>query len=147
MPKKYLVKLTKSERRECDSVIARLSGSSQKARRARILRQADQKGANWTDQKIAEAYHCRVRTVENIRKRFVEEGFEVALHGVSKASTNRPPLVDGEQEARIIATRLGSPPKGYAGWSLRLLAEQVVLLDIVPAISHETCRQVLKKTV
>jgi hypothetical protein len=81
--------------------------------------------------------------VENIRERFVTEGFEITLHGQPKASC--PKLLDGEQEAKLIALRLGAPPPGFANWSLRLLAEQVVALEIVEAISYETVRRTLKK--
>ena len=88
----------------------------------------------------------RINTVEKIRQRFVEEGFERALEGRKREYPPTPRLLDGEQEARIIATRLGSPPSGYGHWSLRLLAERVVELGIVPAISHETVRKLIKKT-
>jgi hypothetical protein len=146
MLKKYIVKLKKKERKICNEVIARLSGSSQKVRRAQILRQADVNGPGWTDEKIAAAYHCRTRTVETLRKRLVEEGFSVALNGIKRVTPPRSCILDGEQEAKLIATRLGSPPKGFGSWSLRLLAEQVIALEITDAISYETCRKVLKKT-
>ena len=84
--------------------------------------------------------------MENIRQRLVERGFRETLDG---AKRERPPiekLLNGEQEARIIATRLGSPPPGYANWTLRLLARKVVELEIVESVSYETLRQMLKKT-
>jgi hypothetical protein len=87
-----------------------------------------------------------VQTVENVRKRCVMEGFELALEGVKRQTPPTPPLLDGEAEAKVIAARLGSPPAGYGRWTLRLLAEHIVELEIVEAISHETVRQVLKKT-
>ena len=146
MPKKYIVRLKKKELKICDEVIARLSGSSQKVRRAQILRQANANGPCWTDEQIAQAYHCRTRTIENLRKRFVEEGFLIALNGKKRASPPRSCILDGEQEAKLIATRLGKPPKGFGSWSLRLLADQAVVLEITEAISHETCRHILKKT-
>lgn len=146
MPKKYIVRLSKEERRECVQVIDRLSGSSQKVRRAQILRQSDVNGPGWTDEQIAQAYHCRVRTVELLRQRLVEQGFRLALHGAKpRPGRASKTLLDGKQQAQLIATRLGDPPAGYGSWSLRLLAEQAVQLGIVDAISHETCRQVLKK--
>ena len=128
------------------AVIKKLSGSSQKVRRAQILLKADVEGSNWTDRQIAEAFDCRIKTVENIRQRLVEQGFEVALNGVKRSSPPTKKLLDGEQEAQIIAMRLGSPPAGYANWSLRLLARKVVELGLVDAVSHETVRQTLKKT-
>jgi hypothetical protein len=145
MPKKYIVRLTDSERVALTAVVKKLKGSSQKVRRAQILLKADADGPAWTDAKIAEAVGCRTRTVENIRERFVTLGFEVALDGKSREHAPRPKALDGEQEAQVIALRLGPPPKGFANWSLRLLADKVVELEIVDAISHETIRQTLKK--
>jgi hypothetical protein len=147
MQKRYLVKLSEAERCELREVVRKLSGSSQKVRRAQILLKADMEGPNWSDARIAEAFDCRTKTVENIRKRLVEEGFDATLNGVKRANPPRAKRLDGEQEAQVIAMRLGSPPKGYANWSLRLLARKVVELEIVPSLSHETVRQTLKKTV
>jgi hypothetical protein len=146
MPKKYIVRLTDSERTTLTEVVKKFKGSSQKVRRAQILLEADQDGPAWTDAKIAEAVGCRTKTVENIRERLVTLGFEVTLNGKSRDQPPRPPLLDGEQEAKVIALRLGLPPKGFANWTLRLLAEKVVELEIVESISHETVRQTLKKT-
>src|SRR5215468_8306438 len=146
MPKKYIVRLTDAERKTLSEVIAKLKGSSQKVRRAQVLLKADADGPAWTDAKIAEAFGCRTKTVENLRERLVTRGFAVALHGQPRLKPPRPKLLDGRQEAQVIALRLGPPPKGYANWSLRLLADKVVELEIVPAISHETVRQTLKKT-
>jgi hypothetical protein len=145
MPKQYIVRLTDSERVVLTAVVKKLKGSSQKVRRAQILLKADADGPAWTDAKVAEAVGCRTKTVENIRERFVTLGFEVALDGKPREHAPRPKVLDGEQEARVIAMRLGPPPKGFANWSLRLLAETVVELEIVDAISHETIRQTLKK--
>lgn len=146
MPKKYIVRLTPEERCHLQETIKKLSGSSQKVRRAHILLKADANGPSWTDSRVAEAFNCRTKTVENIRQNFVLHGFEQALNGKKRASPPTPKLLDGEQEAKIIAVRLGSPPPGYANWSLRLLARHVVELEIVRSISHETVRQVIKKT-
>jgi len=146
MPKKYLVRLSDTERHHLQAVIKKLQGTAQKVRRAQILLKADANGPSWTDQRIAEAYACRINTVEKLRQRFVEEGFDRALDGRKREAPPTPRLLDGEQEARIIAMRLGSPPPGYGRWSLRLLAGQVVELGIVSAISHETVRKLIKKT-
>src|SRR4051812_22846622 len=145
MPKKYVVRLSDAERAVLDGFIKKLKGTSQKVRRAQVLLKADADGPAWTDAKIAEAFGCRTKTVENIRERFVTHGFERTLHG-APPKPSRPKLLDGKQEAKVIALRLGPPPKGYANWSLRLLAEKVVELAIVESISHETVRQTLKKT-
>ena len=143
--KKYIVRLTAEEREVCQQTIRKLSGSSEKVRRAQVLLKADADGPAWTDQQIADAFSCRTKTVENIRQRCVLEGFEQALERKRRESPPVPKLLDGEQEAQIIALRLGSPPKGYANWSLRLLARRVVELAIVESISHETIRRMLKK--
>jgi transposase len=144
MRKKYIVRLTDEERQTLKQVVDKLKGSSQKVRRAQVLLKADADGPGWTDARIAEAFGCRTKTVENIRERFVTEGFEITLNGQPKAPC--PKLLDGEQEAKLIAMRLGSPPPGFSNWSLRLLAQQVVALEIVESISYETVRRTLKKT-
>lgn len=147
MNKKYIVRLSDAERRVCEEVVKKLKGTSQKVRRAQILLKADADGPQWTDEKISEAFGCRVQTVENLRKRFVLESFESALEGKKRQTPPTVPLLDGEAEAKVIALRLGKPPAGYGRWTLRLLAAQVVELEIVESISHETVRSTLKKTV
>ena len=146
MEKKYIVRLSDAEREQLNQIIKKLSGSSQKVRRAQILLKADVDGPAWTDSRIAEAFGCRTKTVENIRQRLVEFGFAQTLEGKQRAEPARPKCLTGDEEAKIIATRLGQPPQGYAKWSLRLLAAKVVELQIVPKVSHETIRQMLKKT-
>jgi Homeodomain-like domain len=146
MQKMYVVRLTDPERAELQMVIKKVKGTGQKVRRAQILLKADADGPNWTDERIAEAFSCRTRTVEMIRQRLVERGFEETLHRVERAQPPVEKLLTGEQEARIIATRLGPPPKGYANWTLRLLARKVVELNIVDSVSYETVRRTLKKT-
>jgi hypothetical protein len=146
MNKKYIVRLMDEERDELVAVIKRLKGTSQKVRRAQILSEADADGPNWTDHRIAEAFGCRTKTVENVRQRLVERGFREALDGRQRQSPPVEKLLSGDQEARIIATRLGSPPPGYAHRTLRLLAREVVELGIVESVSHETVRRTIKKT-
>lgn len=147
MQKKYIVRLTDDERDILRSVVKKLKGSSQKVRRAQMLLKADADGPNWPDRQIAEAFSCRTKTVENVRQKLVTEGFDASLNRKKRNTAPRTKLLDGEQEARVIALRLGTPPKGYANWSLRLLAEKVVELEIVESISYETVRRTLKKTV
>ena len=118
--KKYIVRLS-PEREICQQTVRKLNGSSEKVRRAQILLKADADGPGWTDQQIAYAISCRTKTVD-IRERCVLEGFERALERKRRALPQGLKLLDGEQEAQVIALRLGSPPKGYANWSLRLLA-------------------------
>lgn len=145
MQKKYVVRLSEEERQSCQQVVDKLKGTGQKVRRANILLKVDADGLAWTDKRIAEAFRCRIQTVENVRKKCILEGFDAALE---HQKPQAPPvaLLDGEQEAKVIATRLGPPPKGYSKWTLRLLARKVVELGIVDSVSHETVRKTLKKT-
>lgn len=141
--RKFIVDLSEQERQRCEEVVKKLKGTSQKVKRANILLKADR---DWTDAKIAEALDCRTKTVENVRKRFVENGFDETLDGKQRQTPPVEKLLDGDQEAKIIAMRLGDPPKGFAKWTLRLLARKVVELEIAPAVSHQTVRRTLKKT-
>ena len=145
MNKKYIVRLSVEERSILEETIKKLKGKSERVRRAQILLKADADGPNWTDQRIAEAFSCRTQTVENVRENLVTNGFEMALNRKKRETPPRKKLLDGVQEAKLIAMRLGSPPDGFANWSLRLLADKVVELEIVDSISYETVRQTLKK--
>jgi len=146
MQKKYVVRLSDEERAELEDVVRKLKGTSQKVKRAQILLKADADGPNWTDVRISEAFGCRVQTVENVRQRLVGRGFRETLDGAKPDKPPREKLLNGDQEARVIAMRLGPPPKGYANWTLRLLARKVVELELVDSISRETIRRTLKKT-
>jgi hypothetical protein len=145
MNKKYVVRLTDKERAVCEVTIKKEKGKSEKLRRATILLKADADGPAWKDQKISEAVGCSTRTVENVRQAFVREGFEAALVRKKRVTPPTPKLLDGVAEAKLIAMRLGKPPSGYGHWSLRLLADQLVELEIVDSISPETVRTTLKK--
>jgi hypothetical protein len=146
MNKKFVIRLSDEERGVCQEIIKKLKGSSQKFRRAQIMLKADADGPGWSDARIADAFSCRVQTIENLRKRLVTQGFELALEGKKRQEPPTPCKLDGETEAKLIAMRLGKPPAGYSHWTLRLLADEMVFLEIVDAISHETVRKVLKKT-
>jgi Homeodomain-like domain len=145
MHKKYIVRLSDAEREILNRLAKQRRVSSQKVRRAQVLLKADADGPNWIDTKIADAFDCSTKTVEHIRERLVTEGFEPTLHGRLKKRV-RGKVLDGEQEAKIIALRLGQPPQGFANWTLRLLAAQAVALEIAESVSHETLRRTLKKT-
>ncbi len=147
MNKTYIVRLMDEEREQLEGIVKKLAGGSEKVKRAQILLKADADGPNWTDEKIADAFRCRTRTIEKLRKRLVTEGFDAAIERKQRAEPPVPQKLDGEQEAQIIAMRLGKPPEGYANWSLRLVADEAVALEIVDSISHSTVRQTLKKTV
>ena len=146
MNKKYIVRLSEQERQACTEVIKKLKGSSQKVRRAQLLLKADADGPAWPDGRIAAACNCRVHTIENLRKRLVTEGFALALEGKKRATPPTPPRLDGQGEATLIAMRLGTPPAGYGCWTLRLLADKLVALEVVASMSIETVRKTLKKT-
>ena len=144
MRKKYIVRLTDDERATLEQVVKTLSGSSTKVRRAHVRLKADADGPARTDAEIADAFGGRRQTVENVRERFVADGFDLTLDGRPRAPRSK--VLTGEREATVIARRLGSPPAGFARRSLRLLAAKVVELAIAPAVGHETVRRTLKKT-
>jgi hypothetical protein len=146
MHKKYVVRLSDDERGVCQEIIKHLKGSSQKFRRAQMLLKADADGPGWPDVRMAEAFNCRVQTIEHLRKRLVTEGFALALDGKKRREPPTPCKLDGEAEAQLIALRLGKPPAGYGHWTLQLLADELVALEIVDSLSHETVRKVLKTT-
>ncbi len=146
MNKKYIVRLSDEERGVCREIVKRLKGSSEKVKRAQLLLKADTEGPAWPDAEIAEAFDCRVQTVENLRKRLVTEGFEAAVERKRRATPPPPAKLDGVGEAKLIALRLGKPPAGYGRWSLQLLADELVVLEVVDSIGAETVRKTLKKT-
>jgi hypothetical protein len=144
---KYIVRLSDAERLELESIVKKLQGTSEKVKRAIVLLKADADGPNWTNEKIRDLTGLSLQGIVNIRKRLVLEGFEIAIERRKRRLPPVPKKLDGLQEAQVIATRCGSPPEGFGQWSLRLLANQVVVLDIVDSISPETVRKTLKKTV
>jgi hypothetical protein len=127
-------------------VVKKLKGTSRKVRYAQILLlQVDVARPGLTDARITEAFSCRTKTVENIQQRLVERGFQETLNGVKRTKPPTPKMLDGEQEAKILAMRLRPPPKGFTNWTLRLLGRKVVELEIVESVSHETLRRTLNK--
>ena len=144
--KKYRVELSIEERAELDELIRKGKCAAHKRRHAEVLLKADE-GANgpaWIDQQISEAFEVSLRTVERIRQRLVEQGLPAALER-DKPKRPRASKLDGEQEAHLVALACQSPPQGRSRWTLRLLAKQMVVLDYVDELSHETVRRVLKK--
>ena len=146
MAKKYRVTLTDDERQHLENLTQRRSKKAAPVRRAFLLLKADQgpAGPAWPDHQIAESFNVTIRTVERLRQRFVEDGFDRALYG--KKREPKPKAFDARVEAHVVALRCSDPPEGYARWSMRLLADQMVELDYVESISHESVRQLLKKT-
>lgn len=143
----YRVVLTDAQRAELRTQLGSGSGPARQLTRARILLKADhaEAGPGWRDMMIAGAFDVHRTTVERVRKQFVQEGLTATL---AHAQPDRiyPHLIDGDLEAQVIATACSTPPAGQARWSLRLLADELVRLEVVETISHETVRQTLKKT-
>jgi transposase len=146
MNKKYIVRLTQEEREQLKQLISKGRTAAYKIKHANILLKADADGEAWTDEKIARAFSVHTNTVVNVRERFVMEGLESALNRKKREKPPRERILDGEKEARLIAVSCSEPPAGYARWTLRLMADKLVELEIVESISHETVRQALKKT-
>jgi len=146
-PKKYIVALRREEREALEHLTKTGKSSAYKLNHARILLKADinQQGGGWRDQDISDALDISVSTIERVRQRFVEESLEAALSRQTPSRT-KPRLLDGEQEAHLIALACAEAPEGQGRWSVRLLANQLVELGYVESISHETVRQTLKKT-
>jgi len=146
MNKKYIVRLSKKEREQLEKMVSGGKAAAYKIKHAHILLKADAKGSGWTDEQIAEAFSCHLNTPRNVRQRFVEQGLEAALQRKKQKSPSRGPVLDGRGEARLIALSRSSPPEGRERWTLRLLADKLVELEVADSISHETVRQRLKKT-
>ena len=146
--KKYKVTLSADERQFLHDMIAAGKASALKLAYARILLKADASadGPAWTDVRIAEAVEVNRTTVEQVRQRFVEQGLEAALVRKKQDRPSRERKLDGDGEARLIALACSQPPRGRAAWTLRLLADRLVELQVVDTISTETVRQALKKT-
>lgn len=146
MPKRYIVCLSEAEQQYLKELVSTGKAAAYKIKHANILLNIDVNGPGWTDEEAATALNCHRNSVANLRQRLVEQGLEAALERKPRKTPPRQQVCDGEAEAKLIALRCGDPPNGRARWTLRLLADKAVELEIVPAISHETIRQVLKKT-
>ena len=147
MAKKYVLKLTLEERVELGQLVKKSKTAAWKVQRAQALLKCDQslEGPAWKDQDIAEAYGCTTRSLESWRKQAVEEGPLSLLERKPRLTPPNPPKFDGEKEARLTALACSKPPKGFARWTLRLLAERLVELEIVDTVSRETVRRAMKK--
>lgn len=146
MNKKYIVRLTQEERELLKELTSKGKESARKIKHANVLLKIDADGQNWMDEKVANAFSIHVNTVQEIRQRFVEEGIEAALNRKKQVMPSRKPILDGEKEAKLIALSCNKPPEGYGRWTLRLLSNKMVEMEIVDSISYETVRKVLKKT-
>lgn len=145
MAKKYVLKLTPEERGELEQVVKKGKAAAWKIQRAQALLQCDQgqAGAGWIDDQVAQAYGCTTRSLESWRKQAVEHG---PLSLLERKPQTRAGKLDGEKEARLVKLACSQAPKGWARWTLRLLAARLVELEIVDSISHETVRRAMKKT-
>jgi transposase len=146
--KKYRVTLTPEERGILTDLIRAGKASALAQAHARILLKADEAegGGAWPDGPIAESFDVDVATVERVRRRFVEQGLEAALRRKPQERPSRPRKLDGAAEARLIALACSAPPEGRKSWTMRLLADKLVELEVVDAVGAETVRTVLKKT-
>ena len=148
MTKRYIVRLSDEERKQLTGLLGKKVLAAQKRKRAQVLLKADASndGPAWIDSRIAEALDVSVVTVENLRKSYVLEGLEATIERKKQCRPSRQPVLDGVKEARLVALCCGTVPAGRGRWTLRLLADKLVELQVVESISHETVRQVLKKT-
>ena len=148
MVKRYIVRLSDEERKQLTDLLGKKVLAAQKRKRAQVLLKADAgpDGPAWIDSRIAEAFDVSVVTVENLRKSCVLEGLEATIERKKQCRPSRQPVLDGEKEAHLVALCCGTVPAGRGRWTLRLLADKLVELQIVESISHETVRQALKKT-
>ena len=146
--KRYVVTLTPAERDRLDTLTRAGKRSARAITRARILLLTDQGGGRpgWEDRRVAEALGCGHRTVERVRERFVTDGLDAALTHQAPAKPPRTPVLDGKAEAKLVALACAATPDGRKAWTLRMLADKLVELEVVEAISHETVRRALKKT-
>jgi len=148
MNKKYVVRLASEERAQLQRLVSVGKAAARKILHARILLQADQgpEGPAWQDEQIAEGLSAHPRTIANVRQRLVDRGLEAALDRKKQERPSRERTLDGKAEARLIALRCGEPPEGRTRWTLQLLADKLVELNVVETVSYETVRRVLKKT-
>jgi len=147
--KKYRVTLTDEERQGLHELVSAGKAAAKRLAHARILLKADAapSGPAWTDDRIAEALEVSTDTVGRVRQRFVEQGLEAALARKKQDRPSREPALDGAAEARLIALACSAPPDGRKAWTMKLLADKLVELEVVPAISGETVRRSLKKAI
>lgn len=144
---KYIVRLEAAERDQLQNLIARGGRAASILTRARILLKADRSetGPTWKDERIAEFAETSLSTVLRVKRRFVEEGFEAALFR-KPSPTRQYRKLDGDQEARLVALACSAPPQGRVRWTLQLLADRLVELEVVDAVSRDTVRRTLQKT-
>ncbi len=144
--KKYKVTLTAEERETLTAIIKRGESKAYKVRHAQILLNADSEGDNRSDEEICQIIKCHKNTVANVRQRFVEQGFEVALERKKREIPPHEPKLDGDGEAHLLAIACSNPPAGRSSWTLQMLSDRLVEMKVVESICPETVRRTLKKT-
>ncbi len=144
--KKYIARLTEEERKALTKLVSKGKGAAYKIKHANILLKVDADGPGWTDKETAEAFGCHVNTARNVRQRLVEDGLDAALGRKPQADPSRERIIDGQAEARLVAIACGQAPEGRAKWTMSLLADKLIELEIVESVSAETVRRTLKKT-
>ena len=143
--KKYHIDLTDIEKSKLESIVTKRKSTSEIVKRSNILLAADRNGSRrWGDAKISKQYEVSIRTIERLRKRYVEDGLEITLKGKPRLNLDKKRF-DGEVEAHLIALRCSEPELGRSSWTLQLLADKMIALNYVESISHESVRQILKK--
>lgn len=145
MNKKYIVRLTEKERSDLEDIVGKSKAAACKVKHANILLKVDANGPDWSDDRVANTFLCATRTVSSIRQQFVEQGMDAALERKKRETPPITPILDGEKEARLFQIACSEPPVGRAKWTLRLLADKMVDLEIVETISPPTVMRTLKK--
>jgi transposase len=146
MNKKYIVRLTAEEKKELENLVKKGKIQAYRIKHANILLAVDADGPNWPDYQAAKAYKCHQNTVVNVRRRFVEQGFEAALERKKQQAPSRKRIIDGEKEAKLISIACSKPPQGSAKWTMEMLADKLVALKVVDSVSGQTVWRTLKKT-
>lgn len=146
--KRWMVRLEAEERRRLEQLVRRGKAAAYKIRHANVLLAVDgsEAGPRLSDEQVARTLGVAVRSIEYLRRRFVEEGLEAALERKKRERPSIEPMFDGHKEAKLIAVACGPKPKGRARWTLQLLADRVVALKVVEHCSRETIRRTLQKT-
>jgi transposase len=144
--KKYHVDLVLAEVERLESIVKRRKSESEISKRCLILLAANRGGTKcWSDSKISTEYKVSIRTIERLRERFVQHSLDIALSGLPRLNTDKIKF-DGLVEAQLVRLRCSDPPEGHSSWTLSLLADKLVSLDVVQSISRESVNRLLKKT-
>ena len=146
MNKIYIVRLTKEERVGLRELVKQGKTDAGRIKHANILLMVDADGPCWSDEEAAKAFSCHANTVRNVRQRFVEQGLDAAVDRKKQEQPSRVRILDGKKEAQLISLACSQPPKGRACWTMQLLADRLVELEVVDTISAKTVERSLKKT-